>query len=178
MHGSAQDDSPADRTAVIFSFEGLAVHFAQLHTRERLGLDFEDAYQSAMLAVTIAVDQFDPTRSIPLPKWVAICIRYELGRELEQAGRHRKCLGSHVLEAVDPADPSANPGDDDEFDHLYNAVDNLPEADQAVVVKLFGLDGSPPLSRGQLARRSGLDKNAVVRSARRSLSTLRDSLTA
>jgi RNA polymerase sigma factor (sigma-70 family) len=177
MQGHAHPDPTAARSTAIFAFEGLAVHFAEVHAQGRHGLAFEDAYQSAMLAVTIAVDKFDPTRSIPLAKFVAVCIRYQLGRDLEQARRHRRCLGSHVLEAVDPVDPSAGLVDTEEFDDLYAAVDSLPAEDGALIVELYGLDGSPPISRGQLARRTGRDKNAVVRSARLSLSTLRASLT-
>jgi RNA polymerase sigma factor (sigma-70 family) len=175
MQGQAQ---AADRSASIFAFEGLAVRLAQAHVRSRLGLDFEDCYQAAMMAVTIAVDRFDPSRSIPLPKFVAICIRYQLGRDLEQAARHRKCLGSDVLEALDPAAPRSGPSCADEFDQLYDAVDQLPADDQALIVKLFGLDGSPPLSRGQVARRAGVCTKTVCRSATRSLSTLRATLTA
>jgi RNA polymerase sigma factor (sigma-70 family) len=172
MKGLAQPSAP-NRAALIISFTHLAWKIAASYRHWSLELD--DLHQIAMGAVTEAVDSFDPGRGIPLGKYVAKRIGYAIFRELERATRLDRPAGGYALMAADPS--TTGQLDDDDLAQLRKALDSLPPRERHILTRLYGLDGRAPLTQSATGREIGLCRYTILKSAKRSLSTLRATLT-
>jgi RNA polymerase sigma factor (sigma-70 family) len=173
MKGPAQPSAP-NRAALITSYTFLAWHIAA--TFRHWSLELDDWRQLAMVAVTQAVDTFDPGRGVPLDKYVAIKIGFALGDQLQRASRVDRPHGGHTREAADPS--TVGQLDDDDLGQLREALDGLPPRERRILIDLYGLGGRRPLTQSAVGAELGLCRYTILKSAKRSLSTLRATLTA
>jgi RNA polymerase sigma factor (sigma-70 family) len=164
--------SAPNRGALINSYSRLAWKIAGKYRHWSLELD--DLHQVAMLAVTEAVDSFDAARDVPLGKWVSACIGHALGDEMARATRADRPAGGHTLEIIDP--DTVGQLDDDDRAQLRKALDSLPPRERRILSDLYGLDGRDPKTQIVTGRELGLCRYTIAKSAKRSLSTLRATL--
>jgi RNA polymerase sigma factor (sigma-70 family) len=171
MKGSSP--SAPNRAALINSFTYLAWKIAAKY--RHWSLERDDLHQVAMLAVTEAVDSFDPSRGVPIDNHVSTRIGYALGHEMARAIRADRPRGGHMREAADPS--TEDQLGDDELAQLREALDSLPPRERRILIDLYGLDGRDPLTQTAAGRELGLCRYTILKSAKRSLSTLRAVLT-
>jgi RNA polymerase sigma factor (sigma-70 family) len=161
-----QQQPAPSRAEMIESFAWIARHVVR-HYRH-WSLDQEDIFQTAMLAVIQAIDDYDAKRGIPLGAYITNKVRWKLGIEIERAQLQTR------------PDTRPTPANDDDDDHaeLWAAIDQLPTRDRAILIGTFGLDGTAPVKRPELGRRHGRGLSAISRSTVRSKNTLRQALSA
>jgi RNA polymerase sigma factor (sigma-70 family) len=166
--------SAPNRVALITSYSRLAWKIAAKYRHWSLELD--DLHQIAMTAVVEAVDGFDPARGVPLGKYVSLRIGHALGDEMARATRVDRPAEWHKLDAIDPGTDGQL--DDDDLAQLRKAVDSLSLRERRILSDLYGLDGRKPKTQIVTGRKLGLCRYTIAKSAKRSLSTLRATLTA
>jgi RNA polymerase sigma factor (sigma-70 family) len=163
-----------ERGCLIESFAPLARKLAARFYH--WSIDHEDMAQLAMLAVCHAVDGFDPARGTKLCTYVWRYIEWELSDAVHAACRRTRPAGPLPFDLTDRSQDSASHADN--TDELWDAIDELPEPDRAILVSRYGLAGGEPMTGRQVATTIGRTRKTVGNSTRRSRNTLRAALTA
>jgi RNA polymerase sigma factor (sigma-70 family) len=167
--------TPPDRGHVIESFAPLAKKLAARF--RHWSIEPDDLIQLAMIAVCHAVDGFDPARGTKLCTYVWRYIEWELSDAVHAARRRTRPAGPLPFDLTDRSQDSASHADDN-AEELWDAIDELPEPDRAILVSRYGLAGGEPMTGRQVATTIGRTRKTVANSTRRSRNTLRAALTA
>jgi RNA polymerase sigma factor (sigma-70 family) len=157
-----------DRAARIESVMRLATAISRQY-RPCPQMSREDWEQQATLSAIEAVDTFDPGYRLTLGQWVGVRINWDLRDILT-----RLCKRSIRIEHNDPNHlAEREPGDEAQFDDLWDAIDQLPRKDRAILIGAYGLDRIKPVPFAELARRRKKSSASIYLSRRRSLGQLR-----
>jgi RNA polymerase sigma factor (sigma-70 family) len=159
-----------ERQLLVESLIPLAHHLS--HRYGHWSLDQSDLFQTAMIAAITAVDEYRPAFGLALETYAVVCMRYELGLLIRRA--LRQCRSSR--NAPDSIDPSSRGNTDDDYDSLWDAIDELPARGQSILIERYGLGGKPPNSQRKTAKRRKCRPGAIARSTARSIDSLRTAL--
>ncbi len=159
---------PPTRQDLIESYVCLAHHLVKRVGHWSLGDD--DLFQSAMMGVIEAVDTFDPSLNVPLAAHVINHVKYALCGDVIRARRHTQTQPYRFCEPP-------HPDDDGDYADLYDAIEQLPVADQSIIMDFWGLNGRRH-NRAELATRHNRTIHQISESTTRSTKSLRAALTA
>jgi RNA polymerase sigma factor (sigma-70 family) len=136
----------------------------------------DDLVQIAMIAVCNAVDLYDPARQTKLASYVWRRIEWELSDAVYSASQKTQPAGPLQFDVTDHSQDSDDSADD--AAELWDAIDDLPELDRAILVSRYGLAGGEAMTGRQVAKAICRSRVTVGNSTRRSRNTLRAALTA
>jgi RNA polymerase sigma factor (sigma-70 family) len=173
-------DHPSGKTArlarerLIDSFTALAHHVARRYSH--WSADPCDFFQVAMLGVIKAVDSYDPASGHTIGQHVGQHVKWELGRELKRIRLLYRDSGDLPIQIAD--DSAADETLELEHEKLWDAIGELPAADQAILISSYRLFDTPRMSRDQLCRKFCRSTKAITSSKARSKAKLRIALSA
>jgi RNA polymerase sigma factor (sigma-70 family) len=135
-------------------------------------VEYEDLVQEATLALVKAADDYDDTLGVEFGKFARIRMKFALLKVAAVASERPDRGGSINVDAI------ADELDGDLFDEVWDAVEQLPESDQPVIIKMFGLDGEGRTGRRAISQALGRTDKSVRLAQSRSLKTLKHLLRA
>ncbi len=86
--------------------------------------------------------------------------------------------GATLLETIACPEPMRSPLADVDLERVRRLLRALPRAQQTVLERAFGLDGSPPEDMTRIAARAGVSPQLIRQRKAAALSRLREGLTA
>lgn len=151
----------------------------------RIGEPLEDMLQDGRIGVLWAFANLHLCTAANPDKWVRTIIRRHITQSLREHGytvqvprrqaeetNHRPVLPidecPQVQDIIDDAQPR--------YQRLYEAIDQLPEAQRRIILLRFGLDGNPAMRSQQVADHLGISQNAVQHIRRYALDNLQAQL--
>jgi RNA polymerase sigma factor (sigma-70 family) len=172
VRAQAGDGAALDR--LVMSHTRLAKHMA-FSFRPLPGLDHEDLFQEAMLALHTSVARYDPSYRVPFSTYAAMMIRFGLWRRLKRERRYLDTRADFV-ECRDVGVPSFADDPVRELLHLCAEAEQRGEitADH-VDVFVRRLQGVPDK---QVCAELGIHRNTLGRRLTRTLIAIREALDA
>ncbi len=160
--------SPEERASLVKANLKFAWWFARRYYDK--GVPYDDVRQEAVLALCYAVSRFEPViHGANIRTYAGWWIFQKLNNLVK---RNASFPGSDELdeEALIADDPLL--GRDERYmEQLWDAVESLPERDQNILVRRFGLFG-PECTVGETAARAQVSRYKVRKSIARSVKSL------
>ena len=181
-----QEGDEAARQTLIEHNLRLVVYIARRF--ENTGVNLEDLISIGTIGLIKAVGTFRPDRNIKLATYSSRCIENEILMHIRKIANQKtevsldepintdwdgnELLLSDVLGT--DSDVVMRPMEDD-VDHalLRQALENLPEREQAIVRMRFGLGGRPEKTQKEVADLMGISQSYISRLEKRIMTRLR-----
>jgi RNA polymerase sigma factor (sigma-70 family) len=160
------DDGPGPpRAQLLGSLMPLIGSLARRH-RGHGTAELEDLEQEGALAALRAIDRYDPSLGVPLSTYAHTEIEGAIRRltRLSRVTRVTRLLESDLPEAPESSAPLEAAEDLAAFERAYHA---LPPFERLLLSCLYGLEGHEAETEGRIARRLGVDFNAIRAAHRR-----------
>jgi RNA polymerase sigma factor (sigma-70 family) len=161
--------TPDERQALISANLAFAGWFARRYQGH--GVPYNDLRQEARLALCEAAQSFDPANhSANIRTYAGWLIWGRLNKLVEKANKFPTLVDFTEDQPVDPG--SELPYPESVIDELLDSVSTLPDPDQEILVRRYGLDGAPKWSVEETELKLGISAFQIRRSISRSFRIL------
>jgi RNA polymerase sigma factor (sigma-70 family) len=198
-------EGPVDRRRLVEDHLGFVRSIAARY--RGYGTPMADLVQEGTIGLMQAAERFDPARDVRFTTYAAWHVRGAILDALDASGviriprsarrrlRDAACPdqvttvrsldapldgrpGATLLETIASPEPLPPPVADVDLERLRRLVRALPRAQQTVLERSFGLDGSPPEDMTRIAARCGVSPQLIRQRKAAALSRLREGLAA
>ena len=164
----------------------IGIAFKQMHLYFRTQDDYQDYTDAGTDGLLRGIRTFDENREVKKSTYYYTCIRNEIHKKIVEKNRLKNQRlvslnqiandldGTELIDLIPGSvDIEQEIMDNETKEKLIYYIDHLPiEKDRYVIKMMFGLDGWKQMNASQIARRWGVNKNAIISRKNRALRQL------